>query len=200
MKLIVGLGNPGKKYEKTRHNVGWLILDKIINNKQIITATKAGSRCGGITNKLNWKESKKAKAFYLRTEVANEEIEFLKPNTYMNNSGVAVAYARKKPPKLEPEDIIVIHDDKDIKLGKVKMQKNRSAAGHNGVQSIIDHLGTQDFVRIRVGVASDNPRRMEDASKFVLSKFGLLERGRLKMGIERAVEAIINVIARSETQ
>ncbi|MBI5728664.1 MAG: aminoacyl-tRNA hydrolase [Candidatus Magasanikbacteria bacterium] len=159
MKLVVGLGNPGKEYARTRHNVGWLILDLLAGEDTWQTSTKAG-------------------AAYVKTELNKIKVELLKPTTYMNNSGQAVAYAVKKH-KLKTADVIVVHDDKDIPIGQSRVQRARGAAGHNGVQSIIDHLGTNNFWRIRVGVApSDRP--LGDTANFVLGRLTSAEQKILK--------------------
>lgn len=170
MKLIVGLGNPGKKYIKTRHNVGWMILDSL-------------------AEKAKWYENKNAKALYTKININNNEVELLKPLTFMNNSGYSVAYACKNHNFDLENDVIVIHDDKDINLGEIKVQKNRNAAGHNGVKSIIQHLKTKNFIRIRVGIANDK-MKYQNTTIFVLKKFGLLERKKLQIGIQTATEEI----------
>lgn len=172
MKLIVGLGNPGKEYEKTRHNVGWLVLDAL--------AETFGSR---------WQESTKANALYQKIDLNGHEVELVKPTTYMNNSGQAVAYIKRKH-NLNVEDIIVVHDDKDIPLGTVKVQKERGDAGHNGVRSIVEHLKSNAFTRVRVGTASENKRKMQDTTKFVLSRFGLFEKSKFRDAIELAIQKI----------
>lgn len=177
MKLVAGLGNPGKKYEKTRHNVGFMILDEFI--KSI---------------KQTWRESKKAKALYCKTEIDKQEIEFLKPTTYMNNSGVAMAYAVKKHHNLKPEDVIVVHDDKDLPLGEIRVQTNRGSAGHNGVKSIIEHLGTQNFTRIRVGTASDELNIAKDTSEFVLDKFSKTENDKLEQVTKQTIDLVNQII------
>jgi PTH1 family peptidyl-tRNA hydrolase len=174
MKLIIGLGNPGKAYQKTRHNIGWQVLDFL-------------------AGKVKWHESKKAPAFYFKTEINSQEVELFKPTTFMNESGRAVAYAFKKH-NLKPADLIVVHDDKDLPLGKIKVQTGSSSAGHNGVQSIIDHLKTKDFIRVRIGIASDNPKKMADTSKFVLNGFSLLEKSKVKQTIAEAAEEIKKLI------
>ncbi len=173
MKLIIGLGNPGRKYEKTRHNVGFNVLDKLLK-----------------TIKEDWKESKKAQALFCKAEINGQETEFLKPNTYMNNSGVTVAYAVKKHPNLKPEDIIVIHDDKDLPLGEIRVQINRGPAGHNGVKSIIEHLGTQNFTRVRIGIASDKLDTAKDTGEFVLNKFSKTENDKLKEVVEKTISTL----------
>ena len=91
-------------------------------------------------------------------------------------------------------DIIVVHDDKDIALGEIKVQTDRSSAGHNGVESIITHIGTQDFTRVRVGIKSENERKMRDSAKFVLSRFGLFERKTVEKTIVQAVKEILKII------
>lgn len=183
MKLIIGLGNPGKRYIKTRHNIGWLILDELVNQEQLIT-----------NNQNSWQENKKAKALYLKTKINGQPVELLKPQTFMNDSGYSVAQAAKNHNLDVKTDIIVIHDDKDIALGKIKVQIDRSSAGHKGVQSIIQQLGTQNFTRLRVGIANANQNQMREADKFVLSKFGLLEKKKLKQAINEAVEKIRQLI------
>lgn len=165
MKLIVGLGNPGKQYEKTRHNVGWMVLDRFVSPKE-------------------WKESAKAQALFCKKEINGQEVEFFKPLTFMNNSGAAIAYAKKKHPRAE---LIVVHDDKDIALGKIKVQTNRGPAGHKGVQSIIERLGTKNFTRVRVGIAPADKTITEDAADFVLAKFSKEEMAGLNQAIERVV-------------
>lgn len=167
MKLIVGLGNPGKKYEKTRHNVGFMVLDALAE--------------GG-----HWGSSKSVKAEYIKTSIDGQNVELFKPQTFMNESGSAVATAANKN-GVSPVDILVIHDDIDVPLGEVKIQSDRGAAGHNGIKSIIQHLGTQDFTRVRVGIKPS--RQKGDTSKFVLGRFGIFEKGKLKSGISAAKHA-----------
>lgn len=166
MKLIVGLGNPGKKYEKTRHNVGFMVVDRLATN---------------------WKASKKARALYCKTELNGVGVEVLKPQTFMNESGVSVAYAAKNH-NLKPEDIIIVHDDKDIPLGEYKIQTNRGPAGHNGVISIINYLGTQNFTRARVGIKS--AVEIKDTADFVLAKFTKEEQKTLEEVIDKVIKEL----------
>ncbi len=163
MKLIVGLGNPGKKYEKTRHNAGFILVDMVREQYQF----------------SNWSLSKKFNAEISEGMIENEKILLAKPMTYMNNSGQSVGIIAKYY-SLSPSDILVIHDEKDIKLGDVKVQADRGHAGHNGIRSIIEHLGTKDFTRIRIGVAPEDKQRMKDTADYVLGKFGMFERRTLK--------------------
>lgn len=146
MKLIVGLGNPGKEYENTRHNVGFMVLDNYLNND-------------------NWK--KKFEGFFQIVDYGNEKVLFLEPLTYMNNSGISVAQVSKYY-NIEPNDIFVIQDDMDIEFGKHKLKKNSSAGGHNGIKSIISTLNTDAFVRLKIGISHD---KNKDTINYVLGKF-----------------------------
>jgi len=179
MKLVVGLGNPGKKYEKTRHNVGFLVLDAL--HKQL--------KNEGISD---WDNSKKFNAEIAGCTYKNEKIILAKPQTYMNDSGLSVGQIAHFY-KMTERDLIVVHDDKDILLGEIKVQKDRGSAGHNGIKSLMEHLGTQDFMRIRVGVRSSNEKKMQDTAKFVLGKFGIFEKKTLHQIIEQSVEKILNL-------
>lgn len=152
--LIAGLGNPGKKYEKTRHNVGFKVLD--------ILKTQAG-----------------------------KNIELLKPQTFMNRSGLSVVYAMRKH-NLEPSDLIVIHDDLDLPLGTIRISKNSQSAGHKGVESIIAALGTKDFIRVRLGIKPEHP--VANTEKFVLSSFTKEERDLIEKTQKRAAEAVECII------
>ena len=180
MKIIVGLGNPGKKYERTRHNVGFLIVEELAKKLQTEGISK-------------WELSKKFNAEICGVTVGGKKIILVKPQTFMNESGVAVSLIAHFY-KIPPQDIIVIHDDKDLKLDDVRIQTDRSHAGHNGVRSIIEHIGTQNFLRVRVGVASSNAKKMENTADFVLGKFGLLERSLVKKMIAKSVDEILKLL------
>lgn len=177
MKLVVGLGNPGKQYAKTRHNVGFMVLEAF----QESTAKEY--------NWSKWEVSKKCNAEISQGTKDGIKIILLKPLTYMNDSGVPTQLAINFY-KLKLADLIVVHDDKDIALGEIKVQLDRGHAGHNGVRSIIDSLSTQNFTRVRVGVASSDPKRMEDIPEFVLGKFGLFEKSTLKKSLAQAVDEL----------
>jgi len=162
MKLIVGLGNPGKKYKNTRHNVGFMVLDKIAEQ-----------------NNLSWEENKKFKSLFSK----NADTLYIKPQTYMNNSGLAVqalmSYYKLIPKKLGlltaknsdlSQVLTVIHDDIDIELGKYKIADNSGSAGHKGVTSIIQYLKTKNFKRYRIGIQGNKPEQMP-TEKYVLENF-----------------------------
>ncbi len=180
MKLIIGLGNPGKKYEKTRHNVGFLVLDAL---QERLTDEHISP----------WEHSKKFNAEVAGyTTIKNKKVILAKPQTFMNDSGLSVQPLMNFY-KMNSEDLIVVHDDKDIPLGEIKVQRDRGSAGHNGIKSIIQHIGTQDFMRVRFGVANEKMQTQETVD-FVLSKFGLFEKGKLKLKIQHAVDEILKLL------
>lgn len=178
MKLIVGLGNPGDKYKKTRHNLGFLMMDYLA----------AGDK---------WKENKKANCLYLKKQIGLEEVELIKPLTFMNNSGKTVNYIQKKH-RLKPENILIIHDDIDLSLGEIRIQQGRSSAGHKGVQSIINQLGTKDFVRLRIGIRPTNQETIVDTEKFVLEKFTAEEEKIVQETIKRAAQMITAALRKKD--
>ncbi len=175
MKLIIGLGNPGKSYIKTRHNVGFRVLD--LFHAQHLTQGMSP-----------WQLSKKFNAEIAEEARNGEKIILVKPMTFMNRSGEAVGLLMQYY-KLTLDDIIVIHDDKDLELGTMKVQRNRGDAGHNGIKSIVEHLGSQDFSRIRCGVLTDGGKK-QDTAKFVLAKFGLLEKKKVEHVLEQAIQEV----------
>ena len=146
MKLIVGLGNPGKEYENTRHNIGFMIVDNYINND-------------------NWQ--KKFDGLIQIINYGNDKVLFLKPLNFMNNSGISVVQASKYY-DIASEDILVIQDDMDIEFGKYKLKKNSSSGGHNGIKSIIVSLNTDSFNRLKIGISHD---KNKDTINYVLGKF-----------------------------
>jgi len=153
MKIIIGLGNPGKQYDNTRHNLGFMVLDALAKELD-----------------LKWQANKK-----FQSEVAKGVDQILvKPQTFMNNSGQAVA-AILSYYKLTPADLTVIHDDLDIELGKYKTSIDSRSAGHRGVESIIDHLKTKDFKRIRIGIKTPVLEKIP-VDKFVMQKFNKVEK------------------------
>src|SRR4030042_1472406 len=160
MKLIVGLGNPGEKYKNTRHNVGFVVLDAIASQ---------------ITNEyqyqdIKFQKSKNAKAEYLSFKIGDETIELIKPLTFMNSSGFSVAYGKNKH-KVPVENIYVIHDDLDIKLGEYKIQKGVGPKLHYGIASIEKELGIGDFWRIRMGVDNRSIDNRVSGEEYVLEDF-----------------------------
>jgi PTH1 family peptidyl-tRNA hydrolase len=172
MKLIIGLGNPGKKYINTRHNIGFVIVDEFKKTNEF----------------SDWKKSTKFKAEFCKGENLGEKIILAKPLTYMNNSGQTVKSLARFY-KIKSHDIWVVHDDIDLPLGKVRITQKASAAGHNGVQSIIDNLKTNEFVRFRIGIASET-KKIIPAEKYVLQKFKTEEKSELEEIIKFTIQAI----------
>ncbi len=160
MTLIVGLGNPGKEYEGTRHNAGRIILEKIAKANDF----------------SEWKDDMKLKSFRSKGELSGEKVEFLLPNTFMNNSGVAVCQIIDNPKKLK--NLVVIYDDMDLPVGSLKISFNRSSGGHNGLESVIKKVKSREFIRIRIGVCPvtptgkfKKPKGEEAVLKFLLGVF-----------------------------
>jgi PTH1 family peptidyl-tRNA hydrolase len=156
-KLIIGLGNPGKKYASTRHNIGFAVLDSFIEAEN-------GS----------WQEKKALKCLLSELRIGSSRILLLKPQSYMNLSGDA-AGAVQRFYKINNSDTIVVHDELDIPFGQIRTRVGGSSAGHNGVQSLIDHIG-EDFGRIRIGIANEHSKNV-DSADFVLQKFSKEEQG-----------------------
>lgn len=149
MKLIIGLGNPGEEYKNTRHNIGFNVIDYYANSNNL----------GTFSNKFN--------AMYLKTTINNEQIIFLKPLTYMNLSGEAVL-ACVNYYHIDINDILVIHDDLDLPVGKIRLRIKGSCGGHNGIRNIIDLLKTENIKRIKIGIANN---KLMDTKDYVLGKF-----------------------------
>lgn len=159
MKLIVGLGNPGDKYKNNRHNVGFMFADYLFK--------RAGSSQLGVGS---FKVDNKLQAEVCKINVDNEQIVVAKPQTFMNLSGVSVSKLLGYW-KLDIENLIVVHDDLDILLGKYKFQKNIGPKLHNGISSIEKNLGTADFLRVRVGVNNRTSENQMSGESYVLGDF-----------------------------
>jgi peptidyl-tRNA hydrolase, PTH1 family len=172
MFIIVGLGNPGKKYEKTRHNTGFKAIDKITANFAFPQSKFYPSLEAEISEKI----------------IAGKKIVIAKPQTFMNLSGKAVKKLIKKW-KIDINNLIVMHDDLDIELGKIKISRNRGPAGHKGVKSIIENIGNKDFCRIRLGIKPNN-KKPDNPDKFVLGKFNKKEEEILQEALNDTAIAI----------
>ena len=167
MKIIVGLGNPGIKYQGTRHNAGFLAVDDFLKSLD----ANINPSCTKFNSEL------------VEANLREEKIFFIKPTTFMNNSGQAVSEIVNFYKANAKEDLLIIHDDTDLNLGNIRLANNSSAAGHNGVQDIIDKLGSQEFNRIRIGVESRESRGEISTEAFVLQKFSNDEIEKLKKDI-----------------
>ncbi len=155
IKLIVGLGNPGRQYEKTRHNAGFLFLDAL--------AQELG--CA-------WSNQTRLQGFFAEGSIASSNVMLLKPDTFMNRSGQSVGKVARYY-KLLPEEILVVHDELDFNPGVVKLKKDGGHAGHNGLRDIIAHLGSKEFYRLRMGIG--RPPAGKVVADFVLSSPSKLE-------------------------
>jgi len=172
--IIVGLGNPEPKYDTTRHNAGFRAIDRLAEN------------CGARINSL------KHRALCGKAEISGKKVLLLKPQTYMNHSGEAVRSAADFY-KVPPAKIIVLFDDCAIGVGEIRIRRKGSAGGHNGIKSLIEHLGTQDFPRVKIGVGG-KAHPDQDLADHVLSGFSASEEKALVSALERAADAALTVI------
>lgn len=172
MYLIAGLGNPGREYDMTRHNIGFEVIDYIADKYKIKV------------KKL------KFKSLYQKAELAGEEVILMKPQTYMNLSGESVRDAAAFY-KIPPEKIIVISDDINLEKGRIRVRKSGSAGGHNGLKSIIYQLSSDNFMRVRIGVGDKEVGELAD---YVLSRFTKEEIPLLEKAIVNAASAIEEII------
>jgi PTH1 family peptidyl-tRNA hydrolase len=173
MRLLVGLGNPDARYQRNRHNVGFRVAD--------LLAQRAGLAF-----------SARFDGLFAKGSLGPVPVAILKPMTFMNRSGESVRAAVALF-KLPPEDLVVIHDELDLDFGRLQIKKGGGHAGHNGLRSIGEDLGTQEFVRVRIGVG--RPPSERDASSHVLSDFSQEEERALEPLIQRAADAAVAVVA-----
>ena len=169
MLLIVGLGNPGREYANTRHNVGFRVIDKIVSK---LNLTRVYSN---------------HKAEYYKEKINGEDVIFFKPMTYMNLSGEAVQSVESYF-KIPLENIIVIHDDLDLPVGQLRLRESGGPGGHNGIKSIIQHLGSQNFKRARIGISKSNVIPVVD---YVLGKFTSEEEKSIEKAIDFCADAMV---------
>lgn len=170
MWLIVGLGNPGAEYEWTRHNAGFMVIDEL-------------ARRTGATVRV-----KECQALTARTQIGGVAALLVKPQTFMNLSGVAVAQLKSKYEVADAAQTLVITDDFALPFGKLRIRPSGSAGGHNGLKSLIARLDTQNFPRLRLGIAPDHP--LSNSVDFVLTEFPRKEREALAAMVERAADAV----------
>ncbi|GKS82297.1 peptidyl-tRNA hydrolase [Ligilactobacillus pabuli] len=168
MKMIVGLGNIGKKYENTRHNVGFSVVEELANRYSVKF------------------DQEKFEALIATTFVNGEKVLLVKPTTFMNDSGRAVGPLMNYF-NIALEDIIIVHDDMDMEMGRIRLRQKGSAGGHNGIKSIIAHVHGQDFKRIKVGI--DHPQQMTVVN-WVLSRFSGDERPVMQTAFDHACDAL----------
>ncbi|MBA2876707.1 aminoacyl-tRNA hydrolase [Thermaerobacillus caldiproteolyticus] len=168
MKLFVGLGNPGKEYEQTRHNVGFMVIDELMRRWNL---------------SLN---QAKFNGIFASHIVSGEKVILCKPLTYMNLSGECIRPLMDYY-KINIEDLVVIYDDLDLPVGKIRLRTKGSAGGHNGIKSLIHHLGTQQFKRIRIGIG--RPEHGQKVTDYVLGRFTAEESSEIQEAIKRSATA-----------
>lgn len=169
MKLVAGLGNIGDKYTFTRHNAGFMVIDK-----------------WAVDNNLSFREEKKLKCFLTKFNYNGEDILLVKPTTFMNLSGEAVISVCNYY-KIDVRDVLIVFDDLSLELGRMRFRANGSDGGHNGIKSIVQHLGTKDFARLKIGIGPQPPI---PAESFVLQNFPKEQLDDLKEVLKRATNAI----------
>jgi PTH1 family peptidyl-tRNA hydrolase len=175
MRLVVGLGNPGAEYEATRHNLGFMLVDRL--------ASEAGAAV----------KRKDCRSLVGRATFSGETVELVKPQTYMNLSGEAVACLIGKAAGFQPgRDLVVISDDLALPIGRIRIRPRGSAGGHNGLKSIIECCKTDEFIRVRIGMLPEHP--VSDTRRFVLENFSKTERVELPAILDRAAEAVQTVL------
>lgn len=177
MYIIAGLGNPTEKYRGTRHNVGFDTIEKLARDNSISL------------------ETYKHKALCGKGTIGSEKVLLMKPQTFMNNSGEALREAMDFYKVNKETDIIIVYDDISLPVGKLRIRAKGSAGGHNGIKSIISHLGTDKFKRIKIGVG-EKPANV-DLADYVLGRFKGSDREDIEQGIERACEAVKTMISDS---
>lgn len=168
--LVVGLGNPGREYENSRHNVGFLTLDELANRKNIPI------------------QRLKFKALTNTATIGPHKVLLMKPTTYMNLSGQSVGEAASFY-KIPPQQVLVISDDVDLPVGKIRVRRKGSPGGHNGLKSLIQHLGSEEFPRIKIGVGQ-KPHPDYDMAEWVLGKFSPSDQKLIDQGVKDAANAV----------
>lgn len=173
MKLVVGLGNPGKQYEKTKHNIGFMVVDAIADS----------------VPHTPWREEQRAEVCSIT--VAGEKVLLVKPQTFMNVSGESVGPLMRYY-KIDPSDVYCIYDDMDLPVGKLRIRLNGSSGGHNGIKSLISHLGTENFPRFRVGIGRPLPQWT--VIEHVLAPFSEESQEKVQKGIKDTVKAVLGTL------
>lgn len=173
MKVVVGLGNPGRKYARTRHNLGYLVVDRVASENQVaVTNKKYDSLIG------EW-------------QTGGEKVLLVKPQTYMNRSGAAVNQLFRYLP-IAARDLVVIHDDLDLPFGQIRIRPRGGAGGHRGVLSILESLGEEGFFRLRLGIGRPPPG--VEPTDYVLEPFSAAERTQLEVVVARAADAVKSLL------
>ena len=179
MKLVIGLGNPGPEYHFSPHNLGFAVVDRLAGRRSVRVARKQGhALCG-------------------RFRLGEEEIWLIKPQTFMNGSGVAVKEWMAKQ-GCGPEDLIVVADDLDLQWGGIRVRPKGGSAGHHGLESIVKAIGSQQFLRVRIGVGQE--RRIEDPVQYLLCPVRRSQRPEMETVVEHAAEAVETILSEGITK
>jgi len=172
IKAVIGLGNPGKQYEKTRHNIGFMIAD-------------------AVASLLKCNKKHKEKSFSHIYECQDHDVLIVKPQTYMNNSGIAVKNLLEDY-RIKPDEILVVYDDLDLPLGTIRLRKKGSSGGHRGIKSIIENIKTDNFPRLKIGIG--RPERKEQVVDYVLSPFRKEEELLVEKVVQSSAKCILDVL------
>lgn len=178
MKLIVGLGNPGQRYLKTRHNVGFRVVEDFCERHRIAL------------------DGQKWNAVWGQGVVGGEKVVVIEPQTFMNLSGESAGAAMRFF-KVAPVDVVAVHDELDLPFGRIQLKKGGGAAGHNGLKSLTSHLGGPDYMRLRVGIT--RPPAQWDVADYVLSNFDAVESKQLEDVVARASDALERIVIHGAT-
>jgi PTH1 family peptidyl-tRNA hydrolase len=174
VKLIVGLGNPGIEYQFTPHNLGFLTVDRLADRCKVSVGNRHGRAVTG------------------RARIGSEDVLLAKPETFMNLSGLSVSELVRKYEVNAATDLIVVHDELDLPFGTVRIKQRGGTAGHNGLESILGALGTDEFTRIRMGIAPDHPVR--DSARYVLAEFKKSQYEAVDLLLDAAADAVTAVV------
>lgn len=181
MKLIAGLGNPGKKYDGTKHNTGFMALDQYLAKNSLVL------------------EREKFEGKYTKQKIKGEDVILLEPQTYMNDSGRSIAQFAHFF-KIDPQDILVIHDDMDMPLSKIRIRANGKSGGHNGIKSIIRDLGSSNFNRLKIGIRHPDNVTESSVISWVLSQFDSQQQKLMDAAFDASCEIIDDFIAGKGSQ
>jgi peptidyl-tRNA hydrolase, PTH1 family len=172
--LVAGLGNPGEEYENTPHNLGFRVIDRLAESNAIRVSRKENMSLVGLGT------------------IRQKRVALAKPQTYMNLSGPSVKGLLERY-GLKPDRLLLVYDELDIRWGSLRIKPKGSAAGHNGIKSVIASLGTNDFPRVRIGIRPDHP--VEDGARFVLAPFKRAQKQEVEETVARAAEAVESILA-----
>jgi len=190
MKIIVGLGNPGKQYKKTPHNVGFILMENIVKNAKFKVQNDNFPRI--LSGQVKFKIEKKFNSEIVEGKIGEERVIVIKPLTFMNLSGEAIfKFMSLYKDRVSVSDLIVIHDDSDLDLGRIKIQRGGGSAGHHGIESILKSIGSDDFIRIRIGIRN---KTFGKAMDIVLRSFNTDEEKTFEQVINRASEAVFLIL------